>query len=154
MSILQLTSHQGVRYEDSPANKDECDTGKGIRVDKDRWEEEYFTVPHSQSYNKTLDKRFLETGQIVIVRENKSTKKCPYRVERTEYDTYIKIVLTSCHGGTPDIHLLSRGKYGYKWTAERNGKSKAGHEVTVMPVSDEFLVEQLGAEEAYLAGAV
>lgn len=162
MTTLQLVNHQGVTYDDS-ASEDisvysdapGSTAGKGIRVSKERWEEEYFTVPYRvASHNKTLDKRFLETGQIVSVREDKKTKKCPYRVERTEYDTYIKIVLMSCHGGAPDIRFISRGEHGYKWRAERNGDSKSGHEISVLGIPDEFLVEELDAQEAYLSGAI
>lgn len=162
MTALQLVHHQGVTYDDTAStdisttnnHNNDNKSGQGIRVGQERWKEEYFTVPYEESHNKTLDKRFLETGQIVIAREDKKTKKCPYRVERTEYDTYIKIVLVSCHGGAPDIRFISRGEHGYKWRVERNGKKKPGHEISVMAVSDKYLVDQLNAEEAYLSGAI
>lgn len=157
----KMTS-QGVTYNErdsvdvSTTNNYDNDhkTGKGIRVSEERWEDEYFTIPYEESHNKSLDKRFLETGQIVAVREDKKTKNCPYRVKREEFDTYIKITLTSCHGGAPDILFISRGEHGYKWKVERNGNTKPGHEISVMAVSDQFLVEQLEAKEEYVSGAI
>lgn len=159
MTVLCLnTSHNGIKYDAdttidvSKSGSDEK-TGQGVRVSQERWEEEFFTLPYEERHNMSLDKQNLESGQIVAVKDE-TPNKCPYRVERTEKEDHIELLLEPCHGGAKTIRFVSRGKTGFEWKLKRDGSTYPGYKLTVVGISDEFLVEKLDAEKAYVAGAI
>lgn len=152
-------SESGITYDDSnsdniePLHAPEDETEQGIRISEERWSKEQFTVSYEETQNKAVDKQVLDTGQLVLVREQKDVTRQPYRVERTEHKNRIEIILTSCEDND-QIEFVSQSPYGYKWKAKQNGETKLGHELSVIPVSDQFLVDELNAEEEYVSQAI